>query len=233
MLIKVLSNFLLPILLDGKKGKNRGALSDKASSKAAFLILLLHNSSKDALFLFPLYPLMVSSNLCFFATKSGISIFGKDNAGKNTGDNPRSIDTDGRIEADNLGTRTDADAGANNPSTVVDNPSIAADNPGIAIDNLGMVVDDPGIETDADAGIDNLGTAADNTGTSTDIVAKADDSGIAASNKARVCAISLFALHRAVFLLTFSPELVIVSSPSSLPLYSQPLGGQNQYCHVQ
>ena len=41
VLIKVLSNFLLPIPLDGKRGRNRGALSEKTSSKVDFLIFLL------------------------------------------------------------------------------------------------------------------------------------------------------------------------------------------------
>ena len=57
--MKVLSSFLLPIPLDGKRGRNRGALDKKTSSKAAFVILPLHNSSDDALLLFSFHPLIV------------------------------------------------------------------------------------------------------------------------------------------------------------------------------
>lgn len=94
MLIKVLLNFLLPILLNGKRRGNKGVLSKKASSKAAFSILLLHNSFEDALLLFLLYSPIVSSSFHLFAIKLGISVFDKDNAGKNKEDNPKNISVD-------------------------------------------------------------------------------------------------------------------------------------------
>ena len=110
--MKVLSSFLSPIPLDGKRGRNRGALGEKASSEAALLILPLHNSSEDALLLLPLYPLILSSSFRLLATKSGVGVFGKDNAGKSRGDNPGNIGADRRIGADNPDTKTDADIGA-------------------------------------------------------------------------------------------------------------------------
>ena len=116
VLIKVLSSFLLPIPLDGKRGRNRGAFGEKAFSKAAFLILLLHNSSEDALLLFPLYLPIVSSSFCLLTAKSGVGVFGKDNAGKGKGDDPKSIGTDEGKGADDLDIETDADAEADNPS---------------------------------------------------------------------------------------------------------------------
>ena len=79
--MKILSSFLLPIPLDGKRGRNRGALGEKASSKAALLILLLHNSSDDALLLFPLYSPIILSSLHLLAAQLGVSVFGKDNVG--------------------------------------------------------------------------------------------------------------------------------------------------------
>ena len=230
VLMKVLSSFLLPIPLDGKRRRNRGAFGEKASSEAALLILPLHNSSEDALLLLPLHPLIVSSSLHLLAAKSGVGVFGKDNARKGRGDDPGSISTDGRTGADNPGTRTDADAGADDLGTTVDNSGRATDDPGIAADNSGIAADDPGIGMDADAGADDLGTAADDPGTGTDADAGADNPGTrtdadagavnpgtAASNKARARTASLFALHRALFLLASSSESVTASLPSSLP----------------
>lgn len=99
--MKVLLNSLLPISLDRKKGGKRAALSEKASSKAVFLILLLHNSFKDVLLLLPLYPLIISSSLRLFADKLGISVFNKDNARKSRGNNLESTiaDVDGKTNA--------------------------------------------------------------------------------------------------------------------------------------
>ena len=136
VLMKVLSIFLLPIPLDGKRERIKGAVSEKASSKAALLILPLHNSFEDALLLFLLHPLIISSSFCLLAAKLGIGIFGKDNAGKSRGDNPGNISADGGTRADDPGIKTDADVGA-------DDSSIASDYPGIAID-------DPSTKTDAD-----------------------------------------------------------------------------------
>ena len=133
--MKVLSSFLLPIPLDGKRGRNRGALSEKAYSEAALLILPLHNSSENALLLLPLHPLIVSSSLRLSVAKSGVGVFGEDNAGKSRGDDPGSIGTDGGTGADNPGTGTDIDAGANNPGTTADNSGTATDDPGIAADD--------------------------------------------------------------------------------------------------
>ena len=230
MLIKVLSSFLLPIPLDEKRGRNRDAFGKKASSKAAFLILPLHNSSEDAFLLLPLHPLIVSSSLRLPLAKLDIGVFGEDNAGKSRGDDPGSISTDGGTEADNPGTKTNADAGADDPGTAADNSGTATDDPGTAADDSGTAADDPGTGTDADAGADDPGTAADDPGTGTDADAGANDlgtgmdtdvgadnSGTAASNKPRARATSLFALRRALFLLAFSSESVTAFSPSSLP----------------
>ena len=86
MLIKILSNFLLPIALNKMRKGNRGAFGEKTSYKAAFLIFLLQNSSKNAFLLFSLHLLIVTSNLCFLVAKSGVGIFGKDNIGKGKSD---------------------------------------------------------------------------------------------------------------------------------------------------
>ena len=91
VLIKVLSSFLLPIPLDGKKGRNKGAFGEKTSSKAALLILPLHNPSEDTFLFFPLYPLIVSSSLCLPAAKLGVGVVSEDNAGRSRGDDPGNI----------------------------------------------------------------------------------------------------------------------------------------------
>ena len=78
VLIKILLNFLLQILLDGKRGGNKGAFDKKASSETDLLILLFHNSSEDAFLLFLLYSPIISSCFCLFAAKLGVSVFGKD-----------------------------------------------------------------------------------------------------------------------------------------------------------
>ena len=59
VLMKVLSSFLLPIPLYEKRGRNKDTLGKKVSSKAAFEILPLHNSSENALLLLPLHPLII------------------------------------------------------------------------------------------------------------------------------------------------------------------------------
>ena len=125
--MKVLLNFLSPIPLDGKRRGNRGTFSEKAFSKAAFLILPLHNSSENALLFLPLYPLIVSSSLCLPAAKLGIGVFGKDNAKKNRGDDSESTgaDADRGTGVDNPGTKIDADAEADNPSIVASNKAHA------------------------------------------------------------------------------------------------------------
>ena len=86
MLIKVLLSFLSPIPLNGKRGRNRGAFGKKTSSKTTLLILPIHNSSEDALLLFSLHPLIVSSSLRLSTAKSGVGVFGEDNVGKGRGD---------------------------------------------------------------------------------------------------------------------------------------------------
>ena len=224
VLIKVLSSFLLLILLDGKRGRNRGVFGKKASSKAALLILPLHNSFEDALLLLPLHLLIVLSSLRLPAAKSGVGVFGKNNAGKRRGDDPRSMGADGRTRANDLGIRIDKDVGADDSGTAADNSCIATDDPGTAADdlgtatdNLGTAADDPGTKTDADAEADNLGTVADDPGIGTDTDAGTDDPGIAASNKARARAASFFALRHALFLLASSSESVTAFSSPSLP----------------
>ena len=117
VLIKVLSSFFLPILSDEKRRRNRGALDKKASSKATFLILLLYNSSEDTLLLLLLHPLIVSSNLCFHATKLGVSFFGENNAGKGREDDLESTGVDRKIRVDNLGIGTDVITRTDNPCT--------------------------------------------------------------------------------------------------------------------
>ena len=168
VLVKVLSSFLLPILLNGKRRRNRGALGQKASSKAAFLIYPLHNSSEDVFLLLPLQPLIVSSSLCLLAPKSGVGVFGKDNTGKGRGDDLGSIDADRGTRADNPGTGTDKDVGADDPgtaagnsSTAIDNLGTAADDSGKAANHQGKTADNPGIGTDANAGADNPGIGTD------------------------------------------------------------------------
>ena len=216
--MKVLSSFLSPIPLDEKRRRNRGALGEKASSKAAFLILPLQNSSEDALLLLPLHQLIVSSSFCLPVAKSGVGVFGKDNAGKGRRGDPRSIGTDGGIGADNSVTRTDVDAGADNPGTTADNSGIATDDPGtatdnsgIAADNVGTTADNLGIGMDADAGTNNPGIAAEDLDTEMDADTEANDSGTAASNNAHTRAASLFGLHCALFLLAFSSKSVTAS----------------------
>lgn len=243
--MKVLSNFLLSILLDGKRGGNKDILGKKTSFEAIFLIFLLYNSFEDALLLLPLQPLIVSSSFCLLITKSGIGVFGKNNVEESKKDNPKSTgaDTNGGIRVDNPGTRTDTDIGADNPGIAIDNPGTAADNPGTAADNpgittdnlgiatnnlsiavdnsgtaadnLGIATDNPGTKTDADVKADNSGTVVDNPGTKTDANARVDNLSTAASNKAH--AASFFALRHAVFFLTSTSELVTASLPSSLP----------------
>ena len=190
MLIKVLSNFLLPILLDRKREENRSTLGKKTSFKAAFSIFLFHNFFENAFLHFPLHLLIVSSSFCFFEAELGIDVFGKDNARKSREDNLEntSADTDGGTGADNPGTRTNVNAEKDNPYTTVEDPSTATNNSGIAVDN-------PSTETDVNA--------------------RADDLGIVANNKAR--AASFFALRFAFSLLASSSELVTVFLPSSLP----------------
>lgn len=199
----VLLNFLLPIPLGGKRRGNRDTLGKKTSSKAAFLIFPLHNSFEDIFLLLSLQPLIVSSSFRFFVAKLGVDVFDKNNAKKYKRDNPGSTDADanGETRADNPGTRTNANAGADNPSIAEDNLDTTADNPGIAIDDLGIIAD-------------NLGIAVDNPGKETDVDAGADNLNTAASNKAR--AAPLFVLCRAFFLLALSYEVVTVSLPSSL-----------------
>lgn len=211
MLMKVLLNFFSPLSLDGKRGGNRVSLGKKIFSEAALLILMLYNSSEDALLLFSLHPLIVSSGFRLFAAKLGIGFFGKDNPGT-TADNLG-------IVTNNLGIATD-DPGiaTNNSGTTADNLGIETDtnNPGIAINNLGTAEDNPSIGMDANAKADDPGIAVDNPGIEMDKDVEVDNPGIVASNKARVRATSLFVLRCALFLLVFSSELVTASLPSSL-----------------
>ena len=82
--------------------------------------------------------------------KLSVGVFGKDNARKSRGDDPRStgVDIDRRIRADDLDTEIDINIGADNSSKVADNPSIAANNLGTAIDNSSIAADNPGISAD-------------------------------------------------------------------------------------
>ena len=230
VLMKVLSSFLSPIPLNGKKRRNRGAFRKKASSKAAFLILPLHNSSKDALLLLPLHPLIVSSSLRLPAAKSGVGVFGKDNAGRGRGDDLGSIGADGGTRANNPGIGTDVNTGADDPSTAADNSGTTTDNPGTTAEDSGTATDDPCTGKDADMGANDPGPAVDNPGTGTDADTRADDPGTrtnadieannpgtAASNKACARAASLFALRHALFLLASSSESMAASLPSSSP----------------
>ena len=227
--MKVLSSFLLPIPLDGKRGRNRGALGKKASSEVALLILPLHNFFEDALMLFPLHPPIVSSNLRLPATKLGIGVFGKDNAGKSRGDDPGSTGADRGTGANNPDKDTDADAGTDDPGIAADGSGTVTDNPDTAADDSGIIADNPGTGTVADAGADNPDIIVDNPGTKTDVDVEVDNPGIAANTKAHACAASLFALSRTLFLLVSSSELVTASSPyfspssSSTTLRSKPV----------
>lgn len=139
MLIKILSNFLLLILLDRKKRENKDAFGKKVSFEAAFLILLLHNSSEDVLLLLPLYSLIVSFSFYLPAAKLGINIFDKDNTEKVRGDDLGSIgaEVDGGTRPDILYKGLDTDA--------------RADNLGIVADNLDIAEGDLDIETNVDA----------------------------------------------------------------------------------
>lgn len=89
VLIKILSNFILPIPLVGKRRGNRGTFNKKASSKAVFLIFLLYNFFEDAFLLLSLHLLIVSSSFCFLTTKLDVGIFGKDNVRTNKEDDPK------------------------------------------------------------------------------------------------------------------------------------------------
>ena len=212
--MKVLSNFLLPIPLNEKKSGNKSAFSKKISSKAAFLIFPLYNSSEDTPLLLLLHPLIVSSNLRLLVAKSGNGIFGKDNAEKSRGYDLESIGAaaDRGIRTDNLGTKTNADAG-------VDDPSTAADNPSIVVDDLETATNDPNTTIDnLNITVNNLDTATNNLGIGIDADARVNNLGIATSNKTHTA--SFFALSHTLFLLAFSSKLVTTSLPSSLPFLS-------------
>lgn len=223
MLIKILSSFLFPIPLDGKKRRNKNAFGKKAFFEAGFLILPLHNSFEDVFLLFPLYPLIILSNVRLSAPKSDVGVFSKDNAGKGREDDSGNTGANKEINADNPGTETNVDAKTNNPGTIADNSSKGTNNLSIIIDDLGKIADNSditadnlGIKTDADAKADNPGTLANNPGTRMDVNIKSKNPGIAANNKARVYAAFLFALYCAFFLLTSSFELVTASLLSFL-----------------
>ena len=170
--------------LDGKKRGNRGFFGKKTSSKAAFLILPIHNSSENVLLLLSLYPLILSSSFRLPAAKSGIRVFGKDNTGKSKGDDPGSIsvEADGGTEANDLGTKIDADTGVDNLGTEVDNSGTVIDNPGRVINNSGIIVDNPG-------------TAVDDLGIKTDVDARIDNLRIATSNKAYAASFVAYIVH--------------------------------------
>lgn len=104
-MMKILSSFPLPILLIGKRKKNKDAFGKKSFYKALFLIFLLHNSFEDAFMLFPLYLPIVSSNFCFFPAKLGIGIFSKNNATKNKGEDLESTNADRKTRMNDPGTR--------------------------------------------------------------------------------------------------------------------------------
>ena len=221
--MKVLSNFLLPIPIDGKRKGNRGIFGKKISFETALLILLLYNSSEDAFLLLLLYPLLVSSSLHLFIAKSGIGVFGKNNAGKGRGDDPESIgvNIDGGTKVDNPGIKTNINIGVDNLGTAADNLSIVADDLSIAIDNPGTTADNLGTAAD------NQGIVVDDPGTKINVDTRADNLNTAASNKVR--AASLFTLCCAFFLLASSSELVTLFWLSSLPssssttLWSKPI----------
>lgn len=222
--MKVLSSFFWPILLDKKRKGNKGAIGQKAPSKAALLILPLHNFFENNFLLLVLFSLIVLSSFCFFAATLGVGVFGKNNAGKRKGDNPGSIGAYRGTKADNPNIKKDVDRKADNPGTAADNPNTGTDNSGIAIDNLSTaadnldtVADNPGIRMDADARSDNLGTAADDLGTGLDTDVRANNSGTTASNKARARLAYPFLLHHALVLLVPSSVLVTASLPSFLP----------------
>ena len=169
------------------------------------------NSSKDFLLHLPLHPLIVSSSFRLPAAKLGIDIFGKDNVGKDRGDDLGSTgaDVDRRTKVNDPSMKTDANVVADNLGTAADNPSTAIDHPGIAADNLSIAANDPGIATD------DPGITADNLGTGIDTDAEADNRSTVASNKVRVA--SFFTLCHTLFLRVFSSKSVIASLPSSLP----------------
>lgn len=197
-----------------ERGRNRGALGKKASSKAVFLIFPLHNSSEDAILLLLLHSLIVLSSLRLLAVKLTIDVFSKDNVETSRGYDLRNTgaDEDEETRADAPGTEIDADVRADNLGTTANNPGMVADNPGIATDDPGTAANDPGIKADSPS------ITAEDPGIGTDEDIGADDSRIAASNKA--CAASLFALCHALFLLVFSSESVTTSLPYSLPFSS-------------
>lgn len=235
ILIKVLLNFLLSILLDQERERNKGALSKKAFFKVAFLILLLFNSSENIFLLFLLYPVIILSNLCFSITKSGVGNFSKNNSGtvannpdiavddQSTATNNPSIGADNLgMVANYLGTRMNANIKANNPGITTDNLGITVDHLGIRTntdveaDNSSIGTNNLSIKTDANAGVDNLGIAADNPNTKTDIDARADNPSIATSHQVCICIAFLFVLHHAFFLLASFSKSVTASLLSSL-----------------
>lgn len=137
VLIKILSKFFLPILLDRKRKGNKIVFDKKISFKAVFLIFLLYNFSENTFLLFLLYLLIVLSSFCLFIAKLNINIFGKDNLG---------------IVTDNLG-------------IVVNNLSKTSDNSSIVINNPSKVANNLNIRIDVNAGANNLGIATNNSGT--------------------------------------------------------------------
>lgn len=210
----------MPILLDRNRGGNKYVFSKKISFKAVFLILPLHNSSKNIFLLLLFYLLIISSSFCLFAAGLNVDIFGKNNARKSKRDNPGTKPQKETNKDDNLSisTNTERKTGIDNPDvrvnnldTAVDNSSIAinnsdivteslstatnnlntiVDNLGVIVDNLGIATDNLGIETDKDMKADNLSIKID-----ADI--RTDNPGIAASNKVYV--ISFFALRHTFF----------------------------------
>lgn len=228
VLIKILLNFFfLRISLDKKKRGNRYTFGKKTSSKAVFLIFLLHNFFKDTLLLLSLYPPIISSIFCLPAARLAIDIFGEDNAEKNKrvdsetkvrGDADRednwstSAEIDGRTRIDNLGIKTNA-------NVEIDKIAIAADNPDIATYDLDTVADNSDIVTDnSGIAVNNSGTAANDLGTKTDADIRTNDLSIVANNKAH--AAFFFALHHSFFLFAFYPKLITASLLSSLPFLS-------------
>ena len=233
--IKVLSNFLFsPIPLNGKRRRNRCVLGDKISSKAAFSILLPHNSFEDALLLFSLHPLIVSSSFCLLVAGSGIGVFSKDNVGKSRGDDlgtktrvdvdrdknlSTGVDTNGKTGANNLGTGTDVDKGVDggirvdeksirtNVDVRINDPNTTADDPTMAAKNPSTAANNPGTAAN------NSRTIIDDPDTGTDIDIETDNPGIVSSNKA--CTTFFFALYHAFFLLAFSSESMTAFLPSS------------------
>lgn len=154
ILIKVLLNFLLSILLDEEKERNKGVFSKKAFFKVAFLILLLFNSSENIFLLFLLHRLIILSSFCFSITKSGVGIFSKDNLG----------------------------IVANNPDIAVDDQGTATNNSGIGVDNLGIVANYLGTRTDADVRANNLDIIIDNPGITIDHLGIRTNTNVEANN---------------------------------------------------